>query len=84
MLSMYVDLEHRRWDEVLPYVTFAYNTARQETTRMTAFALFYGRVIVVFRAGVKPDPEKIAAVSNFPTPADKKAVRRFLGLSGAS
>lgn len=43
MLSMYVDVEHKCWDEILPYVTFAYNTARQETTRMTPFALLYGR-----------------------------------------
>lgn len=43
MLSMYVDEQHKSWDQVLPYVTFAYNTARQETTRMTPFALVYGR-----------------------------------------
>lgn len=35
---------------------------------------------VVSHAGIKPDPDKVSAVSNFPTPADKKAVRRFLGL----
>lgn len=43
MLSMYVDVEHKAWDEVLPYVTFAYNTAQQETTQMTPFTLLYGR-----------------------------------------
>lgn len=43
MLAMYVDAEHRTWDEVLPYVTFAYNTAQQETTLMTPFKLVYGR-----------------------------------------
>lgn len=40
--------------------------------------LFLGHV--VSHAGVKPDPAKISAVTKFPTPADKKAVRRFLGL----
>ena len=25
MLSMYVSADHKNWDEVLPYVTFAYN-----------------------------------------------------------
>lgn len=30
--------------------------------------------------GVRPDPEKTAALSSFPTPTDKKSVRRFLGL----
>lgn len=35
---------------------------------------------VVSNAGVTPDPEKVAAISNFPTPKDKRALRRFLGL----
>ncbi|GFT93439.1 retrovirus-related Pol polyprotein from transposon 412 [Trichonephila clavipes] len=29
---MYVDVEQKNWDEILPFVTFAYNTAKQETT----------------------------------------------------
>lgn len=45
MISMYVDVEHKNWDEVLPYVTFAYNTARQETTHQTPFSLVYGREV---------------------------------------
>lgn len=44
---MYVDMEHKNWDEILPYGTFAYNmfsytiqhTAQQETMRMTSFRL---------------------------------------------
>ena len=32
MLSMYVNTDHKNWDEVLPYITFAYNTSRQEST----------------------------------------------------
>ncbi|XP_077557027.1 uncharacterized protein LOC144170873 [Haemaphysalis longicornis] len=43
MLSMYVDVEHKTWDKVPPYVTFAYNTAIQETTQLTPFELVYGR-----------------------------------------
>lgn len=43
MLSMYVDIQHKTWDQILPYVTFAYNTAVQETTRFTPFELVYGR-----------------------------------------
>lgn len=35
---------------------------------------------VVSFQGVRPDPEKTAAVTAFPTPKDKNAVRRFLGL----
>ena len=40
--------------------------------------LFLGHV--VSSEGIRPDPEKTAAVAQFPTPMDKKAVRRFLGL----
>lgn len=43
MLSMYVDVQHKTWDNILPYVTFAYNTAVQETTQTTPFQLVYGR-----------------------------------------
>uniref|UniRef100_A0A6G5ABD6 Putative polyprotein n=1 Tax=Rhipicephalus microplus TaxID=6941 RepID=A0A6G5ABD6_RHIMP len=45
MLSMYVDVEHKNWDTILPYITFAYNTAKQETTRMTPFSLVHGREV---------------------------------------
>lgn len=45
MLSMYVDLEHKTWDQILPYATCAYNTAPQETTRVTPFQLVYGRTV---------------------------------------
>lgn len=43
MLSMYVDTEQKNWDEILPFVTFAYNTAKQETTGFTPFHLLHGR-----------------------------------------
>jgi len=31
---------------------------------------------------VKPDPQKLEAVRNYPVPTTKKEVRPFLGLSG--
>ncbi|GFV35706.1 retrovirus-related Pol polyprotein from transposon 412 [Trichonephila clavipes] len=43
MLSMYVNVEQKNWDEILPFVTFAYNTAKQETTGFTPFYLLHGR-----------------------------------------
>ncbi|GFY28572.1 retrovirus-related Pol polyprotein from transposon 17.6 [Trichonephila clavipes] len=43
MLSMSVDVEQKNWDEILPFVTFAYNTAKQETTGFTQFYLLHGR-----------------------------------------
>ncbi|GBL65687.1 hypothetical protein AVEN_131319-1, partial [Araneus ventricosus] len=42
MLSMYVNIEQKNWDEILPFVTFAYNTAKQETTGFTPFYLLHG------------------------------------------
>lgn len=42
-MAMYVDIEHRTWVEVLPFVTFAYTTAVQETTGFSLFQLVHGR-----------------------------------------
>ncbi|UYV77558.1 hypothetical protein LAZ67_15001520 [Cordylochernes scorpioides] len=35
MIAMYVSVEQKDWDVILPYVTFAYNTAKQDTTGFT-------------------------------------------------
>ncbi|GBN78221.1 hypothetical protein AVEN_63595-1 [Araneus ventricosus] len=45
MLSMYVDVEQRNWDTILPFVTFAYNSAKQDTTEFSSFFLVHGRDI---------------------------------------
>ncbi|GBM20016.1 hypothetical protein AVEN_77935-1 [Araneus ventricosus] len=42
---MYVDVEQRNWDIILPFVTFAYNSAKQDTTRFSPFFLVHGRDI---------------------------------------
>jgi len=39
MLSMYVDGEHKMWDEALPFVTFAYNVSIQESAGFSPFYL---------------------------------------------
>ncbi|XP_072143635.1 uncharacterized protein [Dermacentor andersoni] len=57
MLAMYIDVGHKTWDEVLPYVTFAYNTAPQETTQMTPFELVFGRQVATMLDAVLPHVE---------------------------
>ena len=59
MLSMYVSSHHRDWDETLPYVCFAYNTARQESTGFSPFFLLYGReplLPIDLALGADPNP----------------------------
>ncbi|UYV65317.1 K02A2.6-like [Cordylochernes scorpioides] len=41
MLSTYTGVEQKDWDQVLPYLTFAYNTAKQEVTGYTPFFLVH-------------------------------------------
>lgn len=43
MLSMYIRPDHRNWDTILPFVTFAFNSAVQRTSGYTPFYLVYGR-----------------------------------------
>uniref|UniRef100_A0A6G5A9U4 Putative tick transposon n=1 Tax=Rhipicephalus microplus TaxID=6941 RepID=A0A6G5A9U4_RHIMP len=43
MLSMYVASDHSNWDQVLPFVTYAYNTVVQATTGFSPYFLLYGR-----------------------------------------
>lgn len=54
MMAMYVDVEHRTWDEVLPFVTFAYNTAVQETTGFSPFQLVHGRQVTTMLDAMLP------------------------------
>lgn len=43
MLAMYVSVKRKTWDEILLYMTFVYNMAVPETTKITAYKLVYGR-----------------------------------------
>lgn len=47
MLSMYVNSYHNDWDGLVDFVTFAYNTSRQESTGYSPFYLLYGREAVL-------------------------------------
>jgi len=45
MLSLYCNMEQTDWCSYLPFVTFAYNIAKQETTQFTPFELILSRLI---------------------------------------
>lgn len=40
--SQYADGQHKTWDDIFPYVTFAYNMVVQKTTCFPPFRLTYG------------------------------------------
>ncbi|UYV61011.1 K02A2.6-like [Cordylochernes scorpioides] len=54
MLSMYTGVEQKDWDQVLPYVTFAYNTAKQEATGYIPFFLVHAREAETYIDAVPP------------------------------
>jgi hypothetical protein len=46
-VGTYVNQQQSDWDDYLPYVTFAYNTAKQSTTQLEPFKLMYGREAIL-------------------------------------
>ncbi|XP_076638826.1 uncharacterized protein LOC143350688 [Colletes latitarsis] len=53
MIAQFTGEDHRNWDQWLPELTFAYNTARHDTTGHTPAFLNYGRELPI------PDPVRI-------------------------
>lgn len=43
MLAMYISADHRNWDSVLPFITFAYNSSRHDTTGFSPYYLLFSR-----------------------------------------
>lgn len=67
MLSIYVNTSHADWDETVDFVTFAYNTSRQESTGSTPFYLLYGREAVLpidVALGNDPNPSFVDPLEN--------------------
>ncbi|UYV72917.1 hypothetical protein LAZ67_10001158 [Cordylochernes scorpioides] len=54
MLSMYTGVEQKDWDQVLPYVTFANNTAKPEAIGYTPFFLVHAREAETYIGAVLP------------------------------
>ncbi|XP_024885042.1 uncharacterized protein K02A2.6-like [Temnothorax curvispinosus] len=66
MVSQYVDQNHRNWDERIPELQFAYNTARHEATGYTPAYLVYGR------EPVSPLNQDAAPKTAAPPPDEKR------------
>lgn len=62
MILQYVGKRHRRWDEYIPQLQLAYNTAKQEATGYTPAFLIHGRELQ------RPHPEdrRVAAPATTP------------------
>ena len=43
LMAMYVKPDAKDWDETIPLLTFAFNTAKQDTTGFSPYYLLYGR-----------------------------------------
>lgn len=73
--------EHlRRLDEVLTNLAKAgltLNTKKCHFARKSIKVLGH----IVSKDGIRPDPDKISAVANFPRPQEQKSLRSFLGLA---
>ena len=44
MIASYVNSNHKNWDELLPTLAFAYNTATHSSTKVSPFQVVYGRL----------------------------------------
>lgn len=42
MIFCYIEPDHKNWDVILPFVTYAYNAAVQQITGLSAFLLVHG------------------------------------------
>ena len=58
MLSMYTNEWHTNWDDILPFVQFAYNTSVQEATGYSPFFLLHGREPTTTLETMFPYPTK--------------------------
>jgi transposase InsO family protein len=76
MINMYIREDQRDWDTYLPFLTFAYHTATQESTGVSPFEAIYGR-----RAKMPPDTTVPPAATPFASPTEwQRTLRERLAI----
>lgn len=66
ILSMYISFDHRDWDVVLPYVTFAYNSSRHDTTGYSLFYVPFGREQSLMTDSLLPLQDELTLMNYVP------------------
>uniref|UniRef100_A0A6G5ABS6 Putative tick transposon n=1 Tax=Rhipicephalus microplus TaxID=6941 RepID=A0A6G5ABS6_RHIMP len=67
MIAMYIHPNHTNWDAILPFVTFAYNTAAQRTTGFSPFfsSMVARRVSLWMSLSFRPlHPRRLLSLKN--------------------
>ena len=80
MISHYLSDHQKDWDQILPYVIFAYNTAVQSSTGYSPFYLIYGRepILPIERVfGITTDNRNINRIPEFINEAREIAKSRI-------
>lgn len=74
MLAKYISSDHSNWDTILPFVTYAYNSAAESTTIFSPFFLFYGcerSCLLDTILPYRPDVSEYTSVSQLCTQAEE-------------
>ena len=69
---MYLKSDHKNWDSILPYITFAYNTSRQESRGQTPFLSFYMDEKLLYHKTLNSKSLQIKGVSEQPEAVAEK------------
>ena len=74
------------WSELFARVRQVLKNCRELKITISKRKLSIGQTVkfaghIVNQEGVRPDPDLVKALTNFPTPKDRTALRRFLGMA---